>query len=96
MSEKIMEVVKEFAKKGYIVIVVETTRDSEVYYNYKTWRLYIVYKPIAVSYEEPRVRDVKVIPITTGAFQEYDSWDIKISMDELEKESYTVHKINIF
>jgi len=95
-EEKLVQKIKELANKGDIVIVKETNRDSEVYYNYKTWRLFIIYRPIAVRYEDVRIRDIKVIEISTGAYQEYDETRVEVEINRLKKEGYTVHVIHVF
>jgi molybdopterin synthase catalytic subunit len=91
LKEEIAKIVEE----DNIVILAVNHRSSESLYNYKTVKLYIIYKPKYPAYEEQLVRDVKVITIYTGAYQEYSKYDIEDIIEELRKH-YEVHEVEIY
>ncbi len=85
---------EEELEKGNIVVVVEVHRRSHGDYDYRTRRIYILYKQ--VSHSDNRVRDVIVREVYTGAFQQVKSADE--ILDEILSdlaENYIVHEIDV-
>jgi hypothetical protein len=78
-----------------IVVLEVIHRSSESLYNYKTEKLYIIFKPKYPAYEESDVRNVEVIQVMTGAYQEYSKYDIEDIIEELRKH-YEVHEVEIY
>ena len=82
-------------ESGEIVVLAVSKRTSESFYNYKTDRLFVIFKDIPVSYEESFERDVTVIKITTGAFQPLSDSEVEKKMRELKKKGFIVRRITL-
>jgi hypothetical protein len=89
------EEITKLVEEDFIVVLVIVHRSSESLYNHKTEKLYIIYKAKYPAYEEQLVRNIEVIPVYTGVFQEYSSIDIGDMIDELKKH-YEVHEADIY
>jgi C-terminal processing protease CtpA/Prc len=94
-KEKVWRDVERRVEDGDIVVLTVSRRTSESFYNYKTDRLFVVFKDIPVSYEESLERNVTVIEITAGAFQPFSDFEIEKKMRELRKRGYTVKRITL-
>ena len=92
--EDLKKEIKEELEMDSIVILVLVHRSSESLYNHKTKKLYVIFKPRYPTYEEQLVRNVKVITVYTGVFQEYSKYDVEDVIEELRKH-YEVHEIDI-
>jgi len=68
---ELLDRIEKSIKDGKIVIIKVNKRHSEGFYNYKTTNLLVIYKNIYTPYEEPNVRQVELIEIDCGAFQQY-------------------------
>jgi hypothetical protein len=89
--------IKELAEKlekDSIVVLAVVNRTSEGFYNYKTDKVYVLFKPRYPRYEESLVRDIEVVMAYVGAYQELSEWDIEDIIRELGKQ-YEVHEAEI-
>ena len=91
LQEEITKIVEDYN----IVVLAVVHRSSESLYNYKTKKLYVIYKPKYPSLEETLVRDIKVITVYTGAYQEYSKYDVEDIIGELRKQ-YEIHEVEIY
>ncbi|MCC6005742.1 MAG: hypothetical protein LM590_15490 [Thermofilum sp.] len=94
-EEVVWKDVERKVENGNIVVLTVSKRTSESFYNYKTNRIFVIFKDIPVSYEESLERDVAVIEITTGAFQPLSDFEVEKKMRELKKRGYTVKRITL-
>jgi hypothetical protein len=91
LKEEISKIVEDYN----IVVLAVVHRSSESLYNYKTVKLYIIYKPKYPSHEETLVRNIEIITAYTGAYQEYSNLDVEDIVEELKKQ-YEVHEVEIY
>jgi len=72
-EEKLLEDLEKKAGVSKIIVLHIVRRTSEGYYNYKTSGILVFYKPnYEVKYENSDVRDVNIVNIYAGVYQEYD------------------------
>jgi hypothetical protein len=94
-KETLKEEIIKAVEKDAVVILVINHRSSESLYNYKTKKLYVIFKAKYPAYEDVLVRDVQVIQVATGAYQEYSTSDIEDITEEL-REHYIIQEVEIY
>jgi hypothetical protein len=92
--DSLVEEIKEKAKEK-IVIVKIIKRTSESCYNYKVTDLLVIYNPEYKAYEEEDIRDIEVIEVWTGAFEQYPLATPDIIEHALAKD-YVVERVRIY
>ena len=93
-KEGLWKDVERKVEDGDIGVLVVSKRTSESFYNYKTDRLFVIFKEIASAYEESFERDVAIVEITTGAFQPLSDFEVEKKMKEFRKR-YTVKRVTL-
>jgi hypothetical protein len=95
MEVELKEKIKKIVENDDIVVLAIVHRSSGSLYNHKTKKLYIIYKAKYPSIEEQLVRNIEVLYVYTGAFQEHNIWDVEDVVEELGKK-YEVHEVDIY
>lgn len=94
MVDDLIREIREKVEKEKIVIVKIVKRTSESYYNYKVSDILIFYKPKRVQYEESDVRDIEIVEVWIGVFQQYPLATPDILEQEF-KDNYVVERVRI-
>jgi excinuclease UvrABC helicase subunit UvrB len=94
LVDDLIREIREKVEKEKIVIVKIVKRTSESYYNYKVSDILIFYKPKRVQYEESDVRDIEIVEVWIGVFQQYPLATPDILEQEF-KDNYVVERVRI-
>jgi len=100
IPEELVHLINEIVpmvEEGKIVILHEIYRSSEGYYNWKSNRLIVIRKYRVSRYEDTDVREIEILPVSTGVFETLSTYDVNDLIEILERDcGYLVDVVRIY